>query len=146
MRHARSAYPSCCCMTEVAAHVIKQVLNNDFVSRSSRLHQRSEARPWLPVDHKEQQWNWTEMMEFKRKSALLYVGISIVIQKELDHLLVASACAVKQCGPFSAVLQLQISTLLFGVRKNNSTRLILTLSPLWCCKMCGFELLKTCSS
>lgn len=46
------------------------------------------------------------------KSPLLYIGISIVIQKELDHLLVARARAVKQSGPSSAVFQLQISTLL----------------------------------
>lgn len=43
-------------MTEVAAHMIKQVLNNDFMSGSSRLHQRRETRPWLPVDHNEEQW------------------------------------------------------------------------------------------
>lgn len=57
----------------------------------------------------------TGMMAYlwvKRKSPLLYIGISIVIQKELDHLLVARACAVKQSGPSSAVFQLQISSLL----------------------------------
>lgn len=48
----------------------------------------------------------------KMKSLLLYIGISIIIEKELDHLLVASACAMKQSGPSSTVLQLQISTLL----------------------------------
>lgn len=46
------------------------------------------------------------------KSPLLYIGISIIIEKELDHLLVASACAMKQSGPSSTVLQLQIGTLL----------------------------------
>lgn len=33
-------------------HMIKQVLNNDFMSRSSSLHQRSETRPGLPVDER----------------------------------------------------------------------------------------------
>lgn len=46
------------------------------------------------------------------KRPLLYIGVGIVIQKELDHLLVACACAVKQSAPSSAVFQLQISTLL----------------------------------
>lgn len=57
----------------------------------------------------------TEMMGFlgvTGKRPLLYIGIGIAIQKELDHLLVARACAVKQSGPSSAVFQLQISTLL----------------------------------
>lgn len=45
-------------------------------------------------------------LRVKRKSPLLYVSISIVIQKELDHLLVACACAVEQSGPPSAVFQL----------------------------------------
>lgn len=53
-----------------------------------------------------------ELLYVERKSPLLYIGISLIIQKELDHLLVASACAVKQSGPSSTVLQLQISTLL----------------------------------
>lgn len=48
----------------------------------------------------------------KRKSPLLYIGISIAIQKEPDHLLMARTCAVKQSSPSSAVFQLQISTLL----------------------------------
>lgn len=54
------------------------------------------------------------------KSLLLYIGISIIIEKELDHLLVASACAMKQSGPSSTVLQLQISTLLMEYKKKNN--------------------------
>lgn len=46
------------------------------------------------------------------KRPLLYIGVGIVIQKELDHLLVARARAVKQSAPSSAVFQLQIGTLL----------------------------------
>lgn len=57
----------------------------------------------------------TEMMGFlgvTGKRPLLYIGVGIVIQKELDHLLVARARAVKQSAPSSAVFQLQIGTLL----------------------------------
>lgn len=43
----------------------------------------------------------------------------MVIQQEFDHLLVTSACAVKQGRPSSAVFALQLSTLL-GVGKKTS--------------------------
>ena len=44
-------------------HMIKQVLNNDFMSRSSSLHQGCETRPWLPVDERKSNeklnmWIW----------------------------------------------------------------------------------------
>lgn len=45
-------------------------------------------------------------------SCSLDVSIGIVIQKELDHLLVAGAGAVKQSSPASTILHLQLSTLL----------------------------------
>lgn len=33
-------------------HMVKEALYNDFMSRSSSLHQRSEARPWLSAGEK----------------------------------------------------------------------------------------------
>lgn len=44
----------------------------------------------------------------------LHIGISIVVQQKLYHLLVTCACTVEQSSPASRVLQLQLRTLLLG--------------------------------
>lgn len=49
----------------------------------------------------------------------LDIGISVVIQQELDHLLVACARTVKQSSPAPTVLQLQLGTLLWEEEKQS---------------------------
>ena len=46
----------------------------------------------------------------------------MVVQQELDHLLVASAGAVKQGSPAPGVIHLQVSTLLQADKTTNNFR------------------------
>lgn len=94
-------------------HVIQEVLNDDFMSRSSRLHQGGEARGRLPVEEVKVVTLWCEVLPLGRRGGSLDVGVGVVIQQEADHLLVAGAGAVEQSGPASRVLQLQLSALLW---------------------------------
>lgn len=59
----------------------------------------------------------------------LDIGISVVVQQELDHLLVACARTVKQSGPAPTVLQLQLGTLLREEEKQSCHTLMNKRTP-----------------
>lgn len=104
----------------VPTHMIQQVLNDDLVSRGGSFHQGSETGTWLPVGETKNMFSKMTgaSHDFCVQPRLsLDVCVCVVIQQELDHLLVARACAVKQSRPSSAVLALQLSTLLQSGQK-----------------------------